>query len=388
MTVKLTNQTILNAIGDSSRSPLRDGRGLELRISINGQKSWSLLYWFQGKKYRYTIGPYPAVTLKHARQIADGLRAQIANHTNPQLAKKQAKAQSDLTIAYCYQEFLTRHLKAKLKSWHEYDRAMQRDFITRYGKRPVSAVTKADLIKMLDHISARGALIHANRVLQFVKKFFGWCIEMDYVAASPAMTIPRPAKETARDRVLSLDEVRNIYNASDNLGSVHSLFIKMKILTGHRRSELSKLQWAELEDDMIKLSSERSKNGKPTVTPLTDRMQTLLDQIPRGQGAYVFSTTSGERPISGFSKMKKKLDTFCNVDDWRLHDFRRSLATGLEDQDFDRFTITCVLNHTDASVTGVYDRSLHIKRKLKALLAWEDQLFPSDNVILLSQGKN
>ena len=191
--MKLTNQTILNAIGDNNRRPLRDGRGLELRISSNGQKSWSLLYWFHGKKYRYTIGPYPAVTLKHARKIVDGLRAQIANGANPQVEKKEAKAESDLTVAYCYQEFLERHLKAKLKSWYEYDRALRRDFLTKFGNKPVNAVTKTEVIKMLDDIGARGAPIHANRVLQYVKRFFGWCVEMDHVAASPVLTIPKPA---------------------------------------------------------------------------------------------------------------------------------------------------------------------------------------------------
>ena len=385
--MKLTNQTILNAIGDNNRRPLRDGRGLELRISSNGQKSWSLLYWFHGKKYRYTIGPYPAVTLKHARKIVDGLRAQIANGANPQVEKKEAKAESDLTVAYCYQEFLERHLKAKLKSWYEYDRALRRDFLTKFGNKPVNAVTKTEVIKMLDDIGARGAPIHANRVLQYVKRFFGWCVEMDYVAASPVLTIPKPATEATRDRVLCLDEVRKIYDASDNLGKVHALFIKMMILTGHRRSELSRLKWCELTDDMIRLSFERSKNGKPIVTPLTDRMKKLLAQVPHGHGEFVFSTTNGNRPISGFSKMKSQLDMFCNVANWRLHDFRRSLATNLEDQNIDRFTVKCVLNHTDSSVTGVYDRSLHVGRKLTALLAWENQLFLTDNIILISQSR-
>jgi len=103
--MKLTNQTISSSSSDNSKRPLRDGRGLELRTSQSGHRSWSLLYWFAGKKYRYTIGSYPAVTLKHARQIADGLRAQLADGTNPQLIKKAATAEADLTISYCYEDF-------------------------------------------------------------------------------------------------------------------------------------------------------------------------------------------------------------------------------------------------------------------------------------------
>jgi len=385
--MKLTNQTISSSSSDNSKRPLRDGRGLELRTSQSGHRSWSLLYWFAGKKYRYTIGSYPAVTLKHARQIADGLRAQLADGTNPQLIKKAAAAEADLTISYCYEDFLVRHLRAKLKSWREYDRAMRKDFLARFEKRPITAVNKNDLIKMLDQIKGRGASIHANRVLQYVKRFFGWCVEMDYIDANPAHTIPKPSKEAVRDHVLSLDELQKIYVSADGLGKVHAVFVKLLILTGHRRSELSNLKWQEIEDGLLRLSAERSKNSRPIVTPLTERMSGLLGELARGDGEFVFSTTGGARPISGFSKMKKQLDEVCEITDWRLHDFRRSLATTLEELDFDRFSVKCVLNHTDTSVTAVYDRSLHVRRKLKALMAWESNLFDRDNIVLLRQTK-
>ena len=88
-----------------------------------------------------------------------------------------------------------------------------------------------------------------------------------------------------------------------------------------------------------------------------------------------------------FLKSKKKLDALTNISDWRLHDFRRTIATNLEEIDVDRFTVKCVLNHSDASITGVYDRSTHTKRKLRALENWEQPLFGQMNIVHLAMAK-
>lgn len=385
--MKLTNQKIISTTSTSKRVTLIDGRGLELRVSPNGLRTWALLYWFEGKKHRYTIGPYPAVSLKQARQISDKLRAEIAHGRNPQVMKRFSTQQSVLTVDVCYTDFLIRHLKAKLKSWHSYDQVMKKDFTSRFGKRNIKAVSKADIIKMIDHVVARGAPIHANRLLQYVKRFFSWCVEMDYIEVSPAISIPKPVNERSRERVLTIQETYSIYEAANELGVIYSSFIKLLILSGHRRSELSQLKWDELADEGICLARERSKNDRPIVTPLTDLMKKIINEIPRNTGAFVFSTTSGRRPIAGFSKIKKKLDALTNISDWRLHDFRRTIATNLEEIDVDRFTVKCVLNHSDASITGVYDRSTHTKRKLRALENWEQQLFGQVNIVHLAMAK-
>ena len=96
----------------------------------------------------------------------------------------------------------------------------------------------------------------------------------------------------------------------------------------------------------------------------------MLAALPRNNGIYVFSTTGGHRPIGNFGRIKDKLVDKSGVADWTYHDFRRTLATELEVRGASRHDLMCLLNHTDNTVTGIYDRSNHQQQKLKFLSLW------------------
>lgn len=352
------------------RSTLSDGRGLELRMTPSGKRTWSLLYPFNGKKQRFTIGDYPAVKLKEARLIADKLRNQVAHGQNPQELKRKARNANIVTVNWCYDQFLVRYLKPQLRTWQEYDKRISADVLPSLGKKDIRQVQKADIIKIIDAITDRDAPVLANRVLQYTSKFFKWCIGRGYIEYNPAANIPKPAKETSRERVLSLAEARSIYQAAECLGPVTCAFVRLLMLTGQRRSEISHLEWTELQSDRIEIGGHRSKNGKPITTPLTDEANALLAALPRNNGIYVFSTTGGHRPIGNFSRTKDKLAEKSGVADWTYHDFRRSMATNLAEIGISRFDITTALNHQDVSVTGIYERSENCKLKLNTLSIW------------------
>ena len=128
--------------------------------------------------------------------------------------------------------------------------------------------------------------------------------------------------------------------------------------------------WDEVKEDRLEIPGLRNKSGETLITPLLPSLLQILEECRRQEGSYVFTTGNGTRPISGFSQIKASLSRLSDVSDWNFHDFRRSLATLLSDNGIDRFSIKCALNHKDGSVTGIYDRSEHIKRKSLALLQW------------------
>lgn len=350
-------------------------------MTPSGKRTWAYLFRLSGRKWRYTIGEFPAVSLKEARRICDRLRAEIALGKNPQQQRIDDRMKDVLMVERVYEEFQRRHLKAKLKSWTEVDRAIVKDFISRYAKRELQSITKLDLLRVTDDVSARGAAIHANRLQQYVQRFFNWCVAMDYLPSTPFAGMPKPSNERSRDRVLTLDELRMIYRAVSSLDNAHAAFVRLLILTGQRRSEIANLKWQEVFDGYLQLEAVRSKNNHKIITPLTSLAGELLASMPANEGEFVFSTTGGSRPIAGFSKLKRRLDELVEIDDWRFHDFRRSLATALEEHEVDRFTVQCVLNHTDNSITAVYDRSSHMNRKRRALECWEHLLFETSNVL-------
>ena len=123
-------------------------------------------------------------------------------------------------------------------------------------------------------------------------------------------------------------------------------------------------------DNHIAIPRDRNKSGGTIITPLLPHLKEIIESCSSGDGQFVFSTTGGAKPISAFSQIKSQLQTASGTSDWTFHDFRRSMATALADAGIDQFNIKCALNHKDNSVTGVYDRSFHIKMKSSALTKW------------------
>jgi integrase len=299
----------------------------------------------------------------------------VAHGKNPQDIKRTARNANSVTVTWCYEQFLKRYLQPHLRTWKIYDRRLTVDVLPALGNKDIREVKKADIIKIIDGITDRNAPILANRVLQYMSKFFKWCVGRGYIEHNPTINIPKPAREHSRERVLNLAEARSIYHAAECLGLINCAFVRLLMLTGQRRSEISNLECSELKDDRIEIGSHRSKNGKPITTPLTDEAKAVLATLPRNNGVFVFSTTDGHRPIGNFSRIKERLSKTSGVADWTFHDFRRSMATSMAKRNKTRFDIITTLNHTDTSVTGIYEWSNHSDVKLCVLSDWSRLLY-------------
>lgn len=120
------------------------------------------------------------------------------------------------------------------------------------------------------------------------------------------------------------------------------------------------------------------KNNKKVITPLTHGMLNIFKHMTKN-GEYVFSTTNGSKPLNCFSKIKSTLIHTTGIQNWTFHDFRRSMATFLGDNSIEHKRILSVLNHSDYSVTAIYNRSLDFKNKLNTLIFWNDALLKLSN---------
>ena len=124
---------------------------------------------------------------------------------------------------------------------------------------------------------------------------------------------------------------------------------------------------------------------------MSEIAQEQIRELGCKNGPYIVSTTEGAKPVSGFSKLKKKIDVISGISGWRFHDFRRDISTHLEDQDVDRFYLERILNHKDRSVTGIYAKSEHQKRKSNILEQWSKVLtsengWNAENLLTFSSG--
>lgn len=347
-------------------------RGLGLRVATSGTKSWFIMRRFKGRMLRSTFGRYPDMTLAQARQKAPEVLADMAD------GSPQGQRKAD-PFKVVLEEWLKKD-QEKNKSFQQVRIAMYRHALPALGNMPLGSITKRDLNNLIDKIVQDGSPVAANRVLAFIKRFFSWCRERDILEQSPAETIKPPSSEKIRDRVLTLSEIKSIWIACNQIGYPWGPIFQLLLLTGARLREISEASWNEVSiaDGTLDLPASRTKNGRPHQIHLANQALKIFQNLPRTDGQNLLFTTNGETPVSGFSKIKKRLDVVSSVTDWRFHDLRRSFAThSTEKVGISPVITDKILNHATGQVRGVaavYQRGEFLRERQTALQEWANFL--------------
>jgi integrase len=365
--------------------------GLYLIVQPSGAKGWAVRYRHQGVPRKLTLsGSYPALGLKDARELgAKALRA-VAEGRDPGREKTLARTAKADSVERVVEEFLERHVKRsnRPRTAQETERLLRQHALPRWRGRMVHDITRRDVLDALDRVVDGGAPIAANRVFAAMRKFFNWCVARDILAASPCAGVKPPTAERARDRVLSNDELRLVWTAADKLGGTFGPLVKLLALTGQRRDEVARMRHAELDLDagLWTLPPTRTKNNQPHEVPLSVAALAVLERVPRVASSPFVLTNGGASPASGYSKGKRRLDALLPADmpAWRLHDLRRTCASGMARLGINLPTIEKALNHTSHSFAGivrVYQKHSFADEKRQALEAW------GNFVVALVEGK-
>lgn len=390
----LTTKAVEAAKPSGNRQEIPDGivAGLYLVVQPSGGKSWALRYRHAGKPCKLTLGRFPIMQLKDAREAAADALEAVEKGDNPAIerkATKAAKLQAAIEgrdkIKNLLDEYEKRHL-SKIKSGSQARGFLDRFILEPWGERDVQSIKKRDIIALLDDIYDSGRETTANRTLAYLRKFLNWCVERDILEISPATGVKPPAKENKRERVLSDAEIRLFWQACDDAGQPFGPLGKLLLLTGQRRGEVGEITDAEISGDTWHLSSERTKNARAHVVPLSNAAQAVLGGVARvrGKAGYLFTTT-GATPVSGYSKAHsiiaakmaklatKEAGEPVEIAQFTWHDLRRTAATGMQRLGFPEGVIEAALNHisgTKAGIVGVYQRHDYADEKRAALEAW------------------
>jgi integrase len=358
-----------------------------LRVTPNGVKSWIIMYRMEAPKHpgkmkqQYRkIGSYPALSLADARNAARDALMMVGRDIDPIEAREKEKRDvaAVKTVAEAVDAFIRRHAKQKNRSWQEVERVFRVYVVPKLGERPVSSISPSDIHDILDALMDAGHPYMANRLFAHTRKFFNWCSERHWIEEPPTKHIARPANEQARDRILNDEEIRSLWEACGQMGWPFGPHFKLLILTGQRRNEVAGMKWEHLDLDnkLWTLPREETKANRQHQVPLSQMALDILASAPKS-GHYIFSTT-GKTPISGFSKAKKRCDEIMAADEnaipaWRLHDLRRSTASGMAEIGIAPHVIEKVLNHSTGQISGVaavYNRHTYLREKTDALNAW------------------
>jgi integrase len=248
---------------------------------------------------------------------------------------------------------------------------------------------------VLDKLAKQGKTAMAGRTAAYGRACYHWAVKRGSVSANPFQNLPlEPVAK--RDRVLSDDELHAVWSATGGLGSFDAI-VRMLILTGQRREEVAGMTWDEIAPDLSTwtIPARRAKNNVAHVVPLSPQVQDVLRKAPRfAKGATDKQAEAGEQDIedeakdddkpdfvfpgqrgafNGFSKSKADIDEASSVKDWRLHDLRRTMATGLQRLGVRLEVTEATLNHVSGSragIVGVYQKHTWADEKRAALAAW------------------
>ena len=251
------------------------------------------------------------------------------------------------------------------------------DLLPAWKDRKLPAIGRRDVIALLDEIVARGAPIHANRVLALCSTIFNFAIGRDLTEHNPAHKVPRPALERSRERRLSDDEVRRLWLALEPEPLKIQAVYKLALLTAARRSEILGLAWSELdlERGWWTLPAGRAKSGEEHRIPLSPTAVSLLRQLEDGhKSAFVFPGGRLGRPVANPQKWIARIRQRAALEDFRFHDLRRTAASGMSSIGVPRLTISKLLNHAEGGITKIYDRHSYDPEKRAALLKWDRHL--------------
>jgi integrase len=385
--------------------------GFVVRITSNDVRTFVVRARVKGQAspITLTIGDVHVMTLDAARKAASAALVAMRAGTDPRDVKRAAveadKREKRTTFSAVAEAFIAEHVST-LRTRKQAAAEIRQNLIAAWGDQPISAISDDDVADVIRELQAAKKTALARRVLAHAKRLFRWAASSARPRAERLKGNPTLALSARKDFgivlaqrqvALTADHLRLIWRAANELGDPFGPFFHMLMLSGQRRGEVAEMMWGELDlerEQVWIIPADRMKANKVHEVPLTPAMVELLARVPR-QGEYVFSTSFGKRPISGFSKVKARLDRIvaamngAPISQWQVHDIRRAVRTGLGAiPNVPHDVRELVIAHVPSTLVQTYDLHGYRDEKRQALTLWNQRLAaiidpPPANVTLL-----
>jgi integrase len=388
-------QPVLTEISDSG------ARGLRLCVHPTGRKVWICRYRVGTRSRKLTLGPVTVLdkgedpgefvlTLSAARKAAAEALHKVERGIDPaaekaEAAKPAAAAETFEAVATKCFNRASKKLRSAPRSLHD----LRRLAFPTLGSQPIASIKRSDVVRLLDHIEDNSGPIAADATLAAISKVMNWHATRSDDFVPPLVRGMRRtnAKERARDRILSDEELRAVWTTASDSEGLFGLFVQFLLLTACRRNEAAHMRWPEVADGLWTLPAARNKTKKELARPLSTAAQTVLAKIPRAADSDLVFFAGGHWLFNNLAALKRKLDKQSGVTGWRLHDLRRTARSLLSRAKVDADHAERVLGHVIPGVRGTYDRHeykaeiLQAYEKLAALI--EGITNPKQNVVPL-----
>jgi integrase len=360
--------------------------GLGVRVTARGSKSFVIYRRWPGSRApaRRALGDATKLPLATARQRARDWLTMVERGVDPKEEARQAALAAQrarqTTFTVVAEAWFAEEVNSQRRAMHV-TREVRREFFPLWGKRPITEITTLEIRDVIK-AKATTAPAQARNLLGHLHRLFAWALAQHAygLTANPAAAL-RPSKlvgrPNVRKRVLTDDELRALWQATTELDYPLGPLVQMLALTGQRRSEVAEARWCEfdLSKRLWTIPPERMKGNAAHVVPLVDQLCTLLAGLPRfKQGDYVFSTTFGDKPVTGFVGFKRRLDRLMSGEPFTMHDIRRTMRTHLSALPITDMVRELVIAHHQPRLHKVYDQHAYLEEKRHALELWAARL--------------
>ncbi len=371
-----------NAAGKLIRAEYSDAAcpGLRLIVQHTGSRSWALRY--RRPDGRTAKKTFPGtLSLAAARAAASAARLELERGADPAPQRLPAAAyvgDASEAIEVAAAKFLERHsAKIRPKTREQYESILRNRLIPAWRGRSIASIKRRDAIDLVEQIAADYPVL-ANRAVAVGSKFFGWMVGRDMVGANVFDGVVRPHVEKPRQNVIPDPDLRALWVAGGELGVIGAA-LRMLILTGCRLQEVSRMTWSELDlgRRLWTIPGSRTKNHRDHVVPLSTQAVEVLEALPR-RCEFVF-TADGRKAVRGWGCSKERISTKAGIapEGWRLHDLRRTCASGMQKCGVPVHVIERALNHVSGSfrgVAGTYQVDLLQDEVTAALQKWGNRI--------------
>lgn len=385
----LTDVAIRKAKAAEKPIKLYDERGLYLEVSPGGGKWWRLKYRIDGKEKRLSLGVYPDVGLKEARDRRDAARKLLADGVDPSENRKAQKAVKANRAANSF-EILAREWYAKFSStWADLHRdrvlrRLERDVFPWIGPRPVAEVTAIELLSVIRRVEGRGALDTAHRVLSTCGQVFRYAVATARAKHDPSGDLRGalpPAETNHFAATTDPNRVAEILRAMDGYEGTFIVKCALRLapLVFVRPGELRKAEWVDMDLEAAEWRYFVTKTKTYHIVPLSTQAVEILRELKplTESGRYVFpSARSITRPMSENAVLAAMRRMGIGKEEMTGHGFRAVARTILDEvlgvrPDF----IEHQLAHAVRDPNGrAYNRTAHLAERRKMMQQWADYL--------------
>jgi integrase len=365
------------------RYMVSDGRGLSLDILPSGKMSWLYRYSMDGKRGKMTLGGYPALTLRKAREKRDALAAQVVGGKSPAVEAKQRRAGRSTNPTT--REFGERYYKEQVMSrWKDpktIRRYLDNEIFPTLGEKALKDVNALDVQALVYRKRDNGQVQAAMQLRNVIKQMFAYAIETRLVTVNPAAMVATRfiGKARKRSRVLTPSEIRlylrTVYQS--NIRRQFKLALHIILLTLSRKSELLLARWENVNFEAGEwlVPAENAKTGKPHIVYLSTQVAELFRELKALAGESELVLPGRGSLVRPFAKnaLNKALEglTF-DMDPLTIHDLRRTGATLLTEHGFNRDVIEKALSHEAGGIRAVYIVAEYAEQRKKMLQWWAE----------------